>query len=115
MQQPSNNIPENSNHSQATSDHQVADARQFLHWLYGDDPPRWLTIWLLPSKYTQWIRAQNLDAAATYAINKAHECDVYFGVGLRGERLPKGRGDETDVIALPALYVDIDLTPLWPF
>jgi hypothetical protein len=82
---------------------------QFLRWLYGNDPPGWLTLWLLPSTHTHWFRATNLDKAADYAAQCATHCDVYFGVGLRRDRLVKGRGESTDVIALPGLYIDIDL------
>jgi P4 family phage/plasmid primase-like protien len=82
---------------------------QFLRWLYGDEAQGWLTLWLLPSKHTQWFLAHNLDKAAAYAVKQAQACDVYLGVGLRGTRLARGRGEADDVITLPALYVDIDL------
>jgi hypothetical protein len=84
-------------------------ATTFLQDVYGEEAPGWLTIWLWPSKYTHWLRPQNLAAAAAYAVKQAQQCDVYIGVGLRETRLPKGRGEAQDVIALPALYVDIDL------
>jgi hypothetical protein len=88
---------------------QIAVVRHFLASLYGDDAHGWLTIWLFPSKYTHWLRAQNLEAAAIYAVKQAQQCDVYFGVGLRRERLNKGRGEAQDVIALPGLYIEIDI------
>jgi hypothetical protein len=99
MQQPFSNIPE---------EPQEAQAHHFLTTLYGDDALGWLTIWLSPTKHTQWFRATNLGNAAAYAIKQAQQCDVYLGVGLRGERLNKGRGEAKDVVALPALYIDID-------
>jgi hypothetical protein len=64
---------------------------------------------LFPSKHTQWFHANHLEKAVTYALKQAHQCDVYVGVGLRGTRVPKGRGEAHDVIALPGLYADIDL------
>jgi P4 family phage/plasmid primase-like protien len=87
----------------------AAAAYQFLQCLYSDNAPGWLTMWLWPSKYTHWVRTHNLEAAATYAVRQAQQCDVYVGIGLRGERLHKGRGEAKDVIALPGLYADIDL------
>ena len=85
------------------------DPLTFLRWLYSDDAPGWLTIWLWPTKHTQWFRATHLGQAAAYAVKQAQDCDVYFGVGLRKERLMKGRGESDDVLVLPGLYVDIDL------
>jgi hypothetical protein len=84
-------------------------AAQFLRWLYGDEAPGWLTIFSLPGEHTEWFPARALEDAAAYAMRRSQTHDVYVGVGLRGERLFKGRGEAKDVIALPALHADIDL------
>jgi len=85
------------------------DTSDFLGSLYGQHASGWLTLWLLPTKHTQWFRASNIETAAAYAVRQASICDVYFGVGLRRERLSRGRGEAADVIALPGIYIDIDL------
>jgi putative DNA primase/helicase len=100
MQQPSHNISE---------ELREAQAHHFLTTLYGDYAPGWLTIWLWPTKHTHWFRATNLGNAAEYAVKAAQQCDVYLGVGLRGERLNKGRGEAQDVVAIPGLWMDFDI------
>jgi P4 family phage/plasmid primase-like protien len=88
---------------------QDSPAYNFLKLAYGHDAPGWLTAFIGSTQYTQWFRAHNLEAVAAYVLKRARDCDVYLGVGLRGERLHKGRGEAKDVIALPGLYADIDI------
>ena len=101
MEQPKGSIHQDRSRVQA--------AEQFLHALYGDYPPGWLTIYSLPSKHTQWFRATHPLPAAQYAVMQAETEDVYLGVGLRGKRLKEGRGEAKDVIAIPGLWLDVDL------
>ena len=85
------------------------DPLTFLRWLYGDDAPGWLTIWTLPDKSTAWYPVHHLAEAAAYAASRAMTHDVYFGVGLRQRKLDQGRGTVSDVLAIPGLWIDIDL------
>jgi hypothetical protein len=103
MEQPDVSIPREHADAQAV-------AHQFLHWLYGDEAPGWLTIWLWPTKHTQWFHATHLDQAAAYAVKQAQSCDAYVGVGLRRKPLDRAkRGDVREVIAIPGLWMDLDL------
>jgi hypothetical protein len=105
MEPPRTSIPHAAQNGQEAS----SQTLNFLRWLYGDDAPGWLTIWTLPDKATAWFPLKRLDEAGRYTTDRAPTHDVYFGVGLRGERLQKGRGEARDVIALPGLYVEIDI------
>jgi putative DNA primase/helicase len=88
----------------------ASQALTFLRHLYGKTAAiGWLTIWTLPNKATAWFPADQLERAATYATDQAHTHDVYFGVGLRQRKLDKGRGGEGDVLAIPGLWIDIDI------
>ena len=84
-------------------------ALDFLRWLYPEEPPGWVTLFILPGEQTAWFQSRQLEPAATYADTQALEADVFCGVGLRGKRLKKGRGKTSDIIALPGLYADLDI------
>ena len=58
---------------------------------------------------TEWLHVANLELAAQRAESLADEYNVYFGVGLRRERLADGqRGTSQDVASLPGLWVEVD-------
>jgi putative DNA primase/helicase len=84
-------------------------ALTFLRWLYPDEPPGWITIFMLPGEHTAWFETNQFEAAATYAESRALEADVYIGVGLRGKKLMRGRGRTYHIIGLPGLYADLDI------
>ncbi len=82
----------------------------FLNTLYSGAPPGWLTVWTLPDKRTEYFPVSDLDAAAAYAEARFDTHDVYYGVGVRQERLgPHQRGGNGDVSVIPALWTDIDI------
>ena len=82
----------------------------FLRTLYGDRPQGYLTLWSLADKKTHWFKANEFASFADRAIKLASRTDVYFGVGLRGERLDENhRGTTKDVIAIPGFWADIDV------
>ena len=70
-----------------------ADARRFFLALYGEAPTGHLTLWTGRSKKTLW--PASVDVAAQEAVRLGQLDDVYFGVGLRREPLPTGRGGAT--------------------
>jgi putative DNA primase/helicase len=107
MEPPQTSIPHSSQNGQGPSSH--TQTLNFLRWLYGDDAPGWLTIWTLPDKTTAWFPIERLDEASRYATDRAPTHDVYFGVGLRQRKLDKGRGTADDVLAIPGLWIDIDI------
>jgi len=74
--------------------------------------PGSLTFWLNPSKTSLHVPLRNLPFSDEDAIDLAElagDCNVYFGLGLRRDGLTeKQQGGKKDIIALPALVLDID-------
>ena len=94
------------------------DTLDFFRELYGQCKEGWLTIWTRQDKRTQWFPVTKLEQAAEAAMRlSAGGKDVYFGVGLRREPVYKEkdgrkylvRGENTDVIAIPGLWIDVDV------
>jgi hypothetical protein len=84
-------------------------ALRFLRWLYGDDPPGWLTISTFDTQPTQWFPANQLEQVATYCQAIARRYNCYFSLGMRKEKLDDGRGESGDVLGIPGLWVEIDI------
>jgi len=95
------------------------DTLDFFRELYGQCKDGWLTIWTLPDRRTQWFPVSKLEQATEVAKRlAAGGKDVYFGVGLRRKPVYKetedgrrylARGENEDVIAIPGLWIDIDI------
>lgn len=82
----------------------------FFNALYGACQDGWLTLWTLQDKRTHWFPVNKLDQAADTAIKLTNQNkDVYFGVGLRKEKVHRGRGENKDVAVIPGLWIDIDI------
>lgn len=82
----------------------------FLKALYGENSQGYLTLWTLKDQKTRWFKATDFARIADEALHLATEDDVYFGLGLRRERLEKKqRGSVEHVIAIPGLWADIDV------
>jgi uncharacterized protein (DUF927 family) len=77
--------------------------------LYGACDSGFVTIWTLPDKVTKFFPVTQINEAEEYALRRASDSDVYFGVGLRKAVLPKGRGGIEEVGVLTALFADIDI------
>jgi len=84
------------------------NAHAFLELLYGHSPGGYLTVFTLPDSRTAYFPVSNLKAAADYAERCRDALDVYFGVGLRGEK-KAGRGGSGDVTVLPGFWHDVDI------
>lgn len=84
-------------------------ASAFLRCLYGDEAPGYLVLWTKQDKQTHAGSAANAAGAGTYAVQLASSMDVYFGVGLQGEKPQTGRGTAEGVVAIPGLWVDVDV------
>lgn len=83
---------------------------QFFKALYGNNAPGFLTICDLKTRKTSWFSGNQTEEAVKCVSLMANHTDVYFGLGLRKER--KGeykRGESDDVIAIPGLWLDVDL------
>ena len=99
-------------HERSLPDDSVEDKSAgltFLRWLYGDDPPGWLTISTFDSQPTQWFPAHKLDQVATFCQAIARRYNVYVGLGLREEQVGEGRGESADVLAIPGFWIELDL------
>ena len=83
---------------------------QFFMDLFPSDTDGWLTIFTT-DRHTKWFPTKSLKPAANYALQQATVQNVWFGVGLRRERLKDGRWGKDDIISLPAFVADIDLKP----
>jgi len=84
---------------------------RFFEALYRDCKEGYLTIWTLQDKKTYWFKVSKYEEAAEAALLLAQkEYDVYFGVGLRREKLgPMQRGSAKDVAIIPGIWMDIDI------
>lgn len=92
-------------------EHRAAVAADFLRSLYGEDPPGYVGLTTFPDRpRTLWLPATELREAAERAAELAADHDVYLNVGLRGRDLGEHRrGTAESVIALPGLWVDVDV------
>jgi bacterioferritin-associated ferredoxin len=82
----------------------------FLNTLYGGASHGFLTVWTLADKRTAFFSATETASAVSYAESRFAKHDVYFGVGLRKERLGEHqRGGNDDVGVIPAFWSDIDV------
>jgi P4 family phage/plasmid primase-like protien len=82
----------------------------FLNALYKNEKHGYLTLWTLEDKRTRWFHVTEIDAAVSEAMKLRNQQNVYFGVGLRKERLSEHqRGSSKDIFSLPAVWLEIDL------
>lgn len=77
--------------------------------LFRKNFPGKIAIWSKQDKSTSFFTADELAQAEKYCLKKAQTSDVYFGVGLVRDDLTNGRGKAEDVIAIPGLWLDIDI------
>jgi replicative DNA helicase len=86
---------------------------EWLRELYGTAEAGWLTIFSQGTdgnRNTDWAPAVDTDTLAVAADRRAPTSDVWFGVAIRKERLDGGRrGGATDCLAIPGLWLDIDI------
>ncbi len=79
----------------------------FLDLLFPDLKGYFLLIWTLPDKRSAWFR--DTRSAYSYA-ERLQNKDVYFGCGLLKRNLgTRSRGTINDVVAIPGIWLDIDL------
>ena len=89
------------------------DAAQFFAGLFERPDPEQginenalMVIWTLPDKRARFF--DSTQAAADYAMGRAEDYDVYFGVGLYRPGIKRGRGKAADVVGITCLWADID-------
>jgi putative DNA primase/helicase len=82
---------------------------EFLRAVFPQESEGQLLIWTLPKKDSRWFTTAEFAEAADYAVARAAEADVYFGLGLRKEALLNGRGKSEDVCLIAGAWADIDI------
>lgn len=97
----------------------VNQAEQFLRALYGDSAPGFLAISAVKAikpgagkapLLTAWYQATDIASAAAKAVQLSRQRDVYVGLGLHREAGDAHhRGGADDVLAIPALWLDLDV------
>src|SRR5262245_10109399 len=80
-------------------------------FLVSWQPTGLLTLWRLQNRISSHHNLYDLAAVSDEAAAcDAQGKDVYFGVGLRAPGLkPTRLGCETDVVAWPGMWLDLDL------
>ena len=85
----------------------LAEAETFLNTVFHAHDSGQMLIWTLPDKKSHFCKdtSQALDA-----IKNANGSDIYVGVGISKAALsPERRGDLSNIQALPALVLDLDV------
>jgi hypothetical protein len=81
-----------------------------LGYSYGPEPLGYVALWTPGDKRTYWVSTLTPSRIPMQAAALAPTDDVYFGVGLRRERLGRfQRGLAEDVSVLPGLWLDLDV------
>ncbi len=82
----------------------------FLEALHGTAPElgNVFSVWTYPNKETKFFQ-DIAEAVAHCQKASADGLNVYVGAGHLAEPPAKGRGESSDVVALPALFADIDI------
>jgi hypothetical protein len=84
--------------------------RSFLEDLYGGLEVGHLPIFHAPSQQTSWVPANDLQMATATIGRLGQAGHVYIGIGVQAAPLgPAKRGGAATVIALPGLFIDIDI------
>lgn len=92
-------------------------AEIFLRTLYDGAPRGYLTLLRREGKEDKPVKVSNfldvtsvtMEQAAARACESATRFDVYFGAGLRAEKLKNGkRVDANSVIVIPGFWADAD-------
>src|SRR5215211_2467365 len=90
--------------------HDLVAIRSFLEELYGGLETGHLAIFHLPSGLTSWVPANDPQMAAATIVRLGQTGNVYIGVGVQANPLgPRKRGVAATVVALPGLFIDIDI------
>jgi Primase C terminal 1 (PriCT-1) len=90
---------------------QEAEARKFLDILYPNYKGEGhLVLWTKQDKQSRFFSIGEFGEAPRQAAFLCQEMDVYFGVGLQA-KMPEhgGRGRADTVVAIPGLWMDIDV------
>ena len=83
---------------------------KFLRTIFGEQFPGKLSIWTKQDRKTRFFGGDELTECAKYCMDRSQDSDVYFGACLLRANIPPGRrGTADDVVAMPGLWLDIDV------
>ncbi|MCW4027979.1 MAG: primase alpha helix C-terminal domain-containing protein, partial [Candidatus Bathyarchaeota archaeon] len=83
---------------------------RFLQDLFGPNTKKGhLVLWTKRGSRSYFYSLDQLDEAASMAASLSLETDVYYGIGLQERIQQNGRGGEDSVIAIPGLWLDVDI------
>jgi uncharacterized protein (DUF927 family) len=86
------------------------EVAKFLNEVYKGCTEGYITLMTIPERDTYWFKATETDQAAKKAVELGKTTNTFFGVGLRKQVLSFNlRGNEDDILSVPALYADIDI------
>jgi P4 family phage/plasmid primase-like protien len=81
-----------------------------LQALYRNDDKGYFTLWTAEDKRTRWFKVQDINLAVQEALRLRQNSNVYFGIGLRKEKLGEyQRGSSEDIFSLPCVWLEIDI------
>ena len=83
----------------------------FFPTLWGASPPEgFIVLWTKTNRFSSFINSQQIDSIGSTALSYDEQHgDVYFAIGMQEKQLINQRGKAETVIALPALWMDIDI------
>ena len=82
----------------------------FLDLLYPNEHPGYIALWESEGKRTHWLQTTNQHQVAQWLSRLPERTNAYFGLGLHPAALKSGRGEADGVIAIPGLWIDVDIT-----
>jgi hypothetical protein len=87
----------------------VDGAIDWLQHLYGHAEAGWVNLWSFQGRsISVWAPVDELDRLRPQIERLGERGDLYFGVALRRQRCPDGRGRKADCLCIPGLWVDLD-------
>lgn len=84
-------------------------AHTFLTTLYPEDAPGVVSLFVLPAKKLLARPVAQIRKLLEQAKSYLGTQNIYFGLGLLRQMPRSGRGQEDHVIAIPGLWVDLDV------
>lgn len=102
-----NHFETNFNYVEKTQQH---PARLFIQTLWNDNlPDGFLVLWTKTNTKSEFFHIKDRFDLANSSQKLAEKDDVYFAVGMQKKSLINGRGKADSVVAIPGLWLDIDI------
>lgn len=82
---------------------------QFVETVFNRTVDGVIAIWTKQDRQTQFFTRSQEKEMQAYIARKYQTHDTYYGVGLLSPGLTVGRGKVEDVVAIPGVWLDIDI------